>query len=84
MRYRFTVNTLEDMTIDELEALQISLNNKRDAIKDELRALVKVMDAKLEARNAQRLADTLSDEQKRALLQVLNPDSIESSEDFGA
>jgi hypothetical protein len=74
---------LENMTIEELEALQISLNNKRDDIKEELRGVVKVLDTKLETRNAQRLADTLSDDQKRALLQVLRPESIESGEGFG-
>lgn len=60
-----------EMTLDQLEKLSNELDEKRLAIRDEMRALRKVIDAKLAAQSAADKLERLSDAERMALLQMI-------------
>lgn len=60
-----------EMTLEELETLSNELDEKRLAIRDEMRALRRVIDAKLAAKSAAEKLERLSDAERRALLQMV-------------
>lgn len=61
-----------EKSLEELEALSNELDEKRLAIRDEMRALRKVIDAKLAAQSAAEKLARLSDAERMALLQMIN------------
>ena len=61
----------DEMTLAELEALSNELDEKRLAIRDEMRALRRVIDAKLAAASAADKLARLSDAERMALLQMI-------------
>lgn len=78
-----TTADFEQMTAEQLEAMQIEVNNQKDAIKDKLRELVAVLDTKLEQKQALRRFEQMSDSEKAALIQhVKDAGGIDSSEAF--
>ena len=60
-----------EMTLEQLEKLSNELDEKRLAIRDEMRALRKVIDAKLAMQSASEKLERLSDAERRALLQMV-------------
>lgn len=60
-----------EMTLDQLEKLSNEMDEKRLAIRDEMRALRKVIDAKLAAQSAAEKLERLSDAERMALLQMI-------------
>jgi spore coat protein CotF len=73
----------ENMTEDELVAKRLELQAQKDALRDEMLAIGQVLGAKRRARKAAELAATMSDPQKRALLQVLQTEAVESTATVG-
>ena len=61
-----------EMTLEELETLSNELDEKRLAIRDEMRALRRVIDAKLATKSAAEKLERLSDAERRALLQMVH------------
>jgi len=70
----------EDMTIDELEKENQRLMGEKAKVKAEQVKLNKVMTAKLLVKGAVDQAEKMTEPQKAALLQVLQPKGIESAE----
>ena len=60
-----------EMSLDELEKLSNEMDEKRLAIRDEMRALRRVIDAKLAAQSAADKLARLSDAERLALLQMV-------------
>jgi hypothetical protein len=73
----------KNMSIEDLEKLNQDLMNQREAIKEEQRKIAAVLDEKCALRDAQRKAETMSDPEKAALLQILKPEGIRSEEKVG-
>lgn len=79
----FEEHELQALTLDELSAHRLAVQNEIDEMRQYARLITRVYDAKAQMSEAQRMADTMSDEKKRALLQVLQPTGIASEEKFG-
>ena len=60
-----------EMTLDQLEKLSNELDEKRLEIRDEMRALRRVIDAKLAMQSASEKLERLSDAERLALLQMV-------------
>lgn len=73
-----------EMSLDELETLANELDEKRLAVRDEMRALRRVIDAKLAAQSAADKLARMSDAERMALLQMIEEaGSIESAVKMG-
>lgn len=78
-----TKKAYEDMTIEELEGELHRLGEERATIRGEAKQVHVALDGKMAERDAERLAATLSDDQKRALLQKIGAEGIASEEAVG-
>jgi len=73
----------EEMTVEELEEENLRLMGEKDKIRAEQLKIKAVLDKKVALRDAERKLATLSDSEKRALLQVIHTQGIPSAEEFG-
>jgi hypothetical protein len=78
-----TQEQIAALSTEELGELRLNLSAEREAIKEQLRMVVATLDKRLIEQNAQMMIYAMSDDQKRALLQILQPKGIESAEAFG-
>lgn len=73
----------EKMSIPELEAEINTLDQAMEVIRARKRAAAKVLDGKLVMAEAVRKVEHMSDAERAALVQVLNPDGVMSQEQLG-
>ena len=71
------------MTIGELEVANSKLMVERDSIRQKQVIIARLLDKLNAQRDAERKARAMSNAEKAALLQVLQPKGIESLEGFG-
>ena len=74
---------LENMSIEELEALNTSLNQKRAEIKTKQKKIMSLLETKRVERTIDAEVDGMTPEKKAALWQRLAPVGIDSSEKVG-
>jgi len=68
----------EEMTNDELRAENVRLFEERKALKAEQMKITAVLDKRIIAENVSKKLERLSDPEKAALAQVLEPPGVES------
>jgi ABC-type multidrug transport system ATPase subunit len=73
-------NPYGKMSVEELEEANRELMGDKESIRNEQRQLTEVLDRKLAEERAQTLVGNLSDDERRALAQVVSPGGIESEE----
>jgi len=73
----------EDLSLDELDQVIIDLSNERAVLRERQLAVTAVYDAKAAAAKLDRVAATLSDAEKAALLQQIRVDAAASAEAVG-
>lgn len=76
-------NKYEDLTIEQLEAGIASLTLQQRELRQEKLAMQGVLDRKQQAAVAARKASTMTPVEKAALLQVLQAEGINTTEEFG-
>lgn len=77
------MNKYASMTKEELEEENQRFMWLKEACRFEQLCIKQVMDERSSAEHVQRVASLLSDEEKRALLQIISPKGIEPEEKFG-
>lgn len=73
----------EDMSLEQLEKENQKLMAQKDAIRENQKVITALMDEKSSMAEAQRKVATMSNAEKAALVQVLQPQGIASEETFG-
>jgi hypothetical protein len=75
---------LEALTTDELLTLNQALMNEKEKIRQQQLEINQVLTARAVRAKAEKTAGSLSEAEKAALLQVIQPIGISSAEEFGA
>lgn len=70
----------ESMSFDELRDAKVAIDGQIATLRAEKAIIAKVESEKLAEADAARIAANLTADQKRALLQVIAPEGIESAE----
>lgn len=73
----------EKMSIAELEAVVNDFDRDITALRDEKRIVARALDRKLVMDEALRKLQTMSDDERAALAQMLNPAGVASQEQVG-
>lgn len=71
------------MTEQELVARRLELQAEKDALRDEMVKIGAVLTERKRERKAAEMAETMSDPMKRALLQVLQTESVVNENQVG-
>lgn len=75
--------SLDEMSVEQLQAQLDRLNAERDALKEQIRRISPVLDAKLARTGAERKLAAMSDSERTALAQLLRTAGISSGEAVG-
>lgn len=74
---------MDNLTIEELESKLAEIEARRDELKTQARAIVRVLDAKRAAAAAAAKLAAMSDVERAALAQLVQAQGIASGESFG-
>lgn len=75
--------SLDEMSVEQLQAQLDRLNAERDALKEQIRRITPVLDAKQAQAAAGRKLAAMSDSERAALAQLLRTEGIPSGEAVG-
>lgn len=76
-------NKYDAMSITELEGEMAKLRTQKAAIQEQLREAHAIYDEKRAVQDAKNIILAMGDDEKRALLQAIEADGIQSAESFG-